>query len=71
MTATLEFRPQDRSEVLLTVPNMTFESGHYYTIVVAGKSKDTPKLEAIKIDDKLNVAATRPRFSPSPTATSE
>jgi hypothetical protein len=33
---------------LLTVPNMTFEPGHHYTIVIAGKTKDTPKLETIQ-----------------------
>jgi hypothetical protein len=69
MTATLEFRPQNRTEVLLTVPNMTFQPGHNYTIVVAGKTKDNPKLEVIKIDDKLNIAARTPQSSPSPTAT--
>src|SRR5262245_4809764 len=69
ITATLEFRPEDKKDVLLTVPNMTLEPGHHYTIVIAGKTKDTPKLEAIKIDDKLNVAAVTPRVSPSPTAT--
>jgi hypothetical protein len=42
---------------------MTFEDGHYYTIVVAGKTKE--KLETIKIDDKLNVAAVTPRGSSS------
>ncbi len=67
MTATLEFCPQDKTNVLLSVPNMTFEDGHYYTIVVAGKTKE--KLETIRIDDKLNVAAVTPRVSSSPAGT--
>ena len=69
ITATLEFRSEGKKDVLLTVPNMTLEPGHHYTIVIAGKTKDTPKLEAIKIDDKLNVAAVTPSVSPSPSAT--
>ncbi|NOT62350.1 MAG: DUF4397 domain-containing protein [Acidobacteria bacterium] len=54
MTVTLEVRPQGAKTVALTIPNVSFEAGHLYTIVVAGKAKGTPKLEAIKIDDKLD-----------------
>src|SRR5262245_17357791 len=68
-TATLEFRPQDKKDVLLTVPNKTFEPGHHYTIVIAAKTKDTPKLETIQIYVKLNIATVTPVVSPSPTAT--
>jgi hypothetical protein len=68
-TTTLEFRPEGKPDVLLAVPDMKFEAGHNYTIVIMGKPNDTPKLEAIKIDDRLNVAAATPRVSPSPTAT--
>jgi Domain of unknown function (DUF4397) len=67
--ATLEIRTEGKKDVLLIVPDMKFESGHNYTIVITGKPNDTPKLEAIKIDDRLNVAAATPRVSPSPTAT--
>ncbi len=59
----------DRKTILLTVPNMTFEPGQHYTIVIAGKTKDTPKLETIKIYVKLNIATVTPVVSPSPTAT--
>jgi hypothetical protein len=69
MTATLEVRPQGKTDVLLTVPNVAFEAGHIYTIVLAGKAKGTPKLEAIKIDDRLVGATGTPGVSPSPTAT--
>jgi Domain of unknown function (DUF4397) len=67
MTATLEVRPQGKTDVLLTLPNATLEAGHLYTFVIAGKSKG--KFEAIKIDDQLTGTAGRPGTSPSPTGT--
>jgi Domain of unknown function (DUF4397) len=69
MTATLEVRPQGKTDVLLRVPNVTFEAGHIYTYVIAGKASGAPKLEAVKIDDRLVGAAGTPGTSPSPTAT--
>jgi Domain of unknown function (DUF4397) len=69
MTVTLEVRPQGEVNVLLMVPNVTFEPGHLYTMVVTGKAKGTPKLEVIKIDDKLGVTTGTPSVSPSPIAT--
>jgi Domain of unknown function (DUF4397) len=69
MTATLEVRPQGKPDVLLTVPNATLEAGHIYTYVIAGRVKGAPKLEAIKIDDRLVGATGTPRASPSPTGT--
>jgi hypothetical protein len=69
MRTTLEVRPQGKTDVLLTVPNVALEAGHIYTYVIAGKVKGAPKLEAIKIDDQLAGAAGRPGTSPSPTGT--
>jgi Domain of unknown function (DUF4397) len=69
MTVTVEVRPQGEVNVLLMVPNVTFEPGHLYTMVVTGKAKGTPKLEVIKIDDKLGVTTGTPSVSPSPIAT--
>ncbi len=65
MTVTLEVRPQGSKTVALTIPNVSLEAGHLYTIVVTGKAKGTPKLEAIKIDDKLDGMMVDAR--PSPT----
>jgi hypothetical protein len=69
MTGTLEVRPQGKTDVLLTVPNVKFEAGHIYTIVLAGKVSGAPRLEAIKIDDRFAGATGTPGASPSPTAT--
>jgi hypothetical protein len=57
-TVSLEIRPQGKKNVLLTVPAFTFDAGHLYTIVLTGKAKGEPKLEAIKIDDQLLKGAT-------------
>lgn len=67
MTVTLEVRPQGSKNVVLTVPNVTFDAGHLYTIVVAGKAKGMPKLEAIKIDDQIGAVGSL-YARPSPTA---
>jgi Domain of unknown function (DUF4397) len=64
MTVTLEVRPQGSKTVALTIPNVSFEAGHLYTLVVSGKAKGSPKLEAIKIDDKLDGMMSEPRPSP-------
>jgi Domain of unknown function (DUF4397) len=69
MTTALEVRPQGKTDILVTVPNATFEAGHIYTYVIAGKSTGAPKLEAIKIDDRLVGATGTSGASPSPTAT--
>jgi hypothetical protein len=67
MRTTLEVRPQGKNNVLLTVPNVTLESGHIYTYVITGKASG--RHEAIKIDDRLAGAAGSPGASPSPTGT--
>jgi Domain of unknown function (DUF4397) len=67
MTTTLEVRPQGKTDVLLTVPNVRLEPGHIYTFVIAGKGKGN--LEVMKIDDRLAGAAGGPGSSPSPTGT--
>jgi hypothetical protein len=63
MTVSLEVRPQGKKNVLLTVPAITFDAGHLYTIVLTGKANGAPKLEAIKVDDQL---IGRAQTSPSP-----
>ena len=52
-TGALEIRPEGKKDVLLSVPNVNFETGHRYTIIVLGKAKGAPKLEAVKVDDLL------------------
>ena len=55
---TLEVRPEGQDKSVLTVPNANFEKGKYYTIVVTGNEKGTPKLQAVLIEDQLGGAPT-------------
>jgi osmotically-inducible protein OsmY len=58
MTATLEVRPEGQNNAVLTIPNAKFNAGDTYTIVLTGKAKGAPKLEAIVIQDKLVAGTT-------------
>jgi hypothetical protein len=42
MKTTLEIRPEGQEKSVLTVPEVNFEKGKYYTIVVTGHSKGMP-----------------------------
>src|SRR5918996_1782247 len=53
MAATLEVRPEGQNNAVLTIPNAKFNAGDTYTIVLTGKAKGAPKLEAMVIQDKL------------------
>ena len=53
MKTTLEVRPEGQEQSVLTVPQANFEKGKFYTIVVTGHSKGTPKLQALMIEDQL------------------
>lgn len=55
MKTTLEVRPEGQDKSVLTVPQANFEKGKYYTIVVTGHAKGTPKLQALMIEDQLGV----------------
>ena len=50
---TLEVRPEGQDRSVLSIPDANFEKGKYYTIVVTGNVKGTPKLEALMIEDQL------------------
>jgi hypothetical protein len=60
MTTTLEVRPAGQQKAVLTLPNAKFEAGKIYTIIVTGKAKGTPKLEAIVVEDQIGGAAAAP-----------
>jgi len=62
---TLEVRPEGKNNVLLAIPNTTLEAGRIYTIVIAGKTKGGPKLEAITIEDQLGSPSARLESPPS------
>src|SRR5215475_16161556 len=67
VTGALEVRPEGKPNALVTVPAQKFEAGHLYTIIVTGKAKGAPKLEAVKIDDQLVGAAGGAQASPTTT----
>ncbi len=70
MVATLELRPAGQQRAALVVPNARFEAGKLYTVVVSGRAKGTPKLEATIIQDELvHSGAAMTSGSPTPTAT--
>lgn len=58
MKTTLEVRPEGQEKSVLTVPEANFEKGKYYTIVVTGNSKGTPKLQAVMVEDQLGGGTT-------------
>ena len=53
---TLEVRQEGQQQPLLTVPNANFEKGKFYTIVVTGRVKGTPKLQTLTVEDQLGKA---------------
>ena len=67
---TLEVRPEGQDKALLTVPNVNFEKGKFYTIVVAGHAKGTPKLQAMMVEDQLGTVATA-SMAHNPSTTGE
>jgi len=53
MNVTLEVRPTSQKNILLTVPNLKFEAGKIYTIIVTGHTKTEPRLEAVIVEDQV------------------
>jgi hypothetical protein len=58
MNSTLEIRPEGKDNALASMPNTKFDKGKIYTIVVAGSTKGTPKLQAVVIEDHIGTRAT-------------
>jgi hypothetical protein len=57
MKTTLEVRQEGQDKAIVTVPNANFEKGKFYTIVVTGHTKGTPKLQTLMIEDQLGSAS--------------
>ncbi|MFL6208726.1 MAG: DUF4397 domain-containing protein [Pyrinomonadaceae bacterium] len=53
MSGPIEVRPEGQTKPVLTLPNAKLDAGDTYTIVIVGKAKGTPKLEAMIVEDKL------------------
>jgi hypothetical protein len=68
MTATLEVRPKGKKSMLATTSNVKWEAGKTYTIIVTGRVKATPKLEAVTVEDQLGFSAGSSTTAPSATA---
>lgn len=56
MKTTLEIRAEGQDKAMLMVPNANFEKGKFYTIIVTGNAKGTPKLQAMMVEDQLGPA---------------
>ena len=53
LAGALEVRPEGKDKPLLAVPNVRFEAGKLYTIIITGRAKIEPSLEAITVEDQL------------------
>ena len=59
LSGSLELRPEAESNVMLTVPNVRLDAGKTYTIVIVGRVRTAPKLEAFVIEDQAMAAPAR------------
>ncbi|HXG89328.1 MAG TPA: DUF4397 domain-containing protein [Vicinamibacterales bacterium] len=59
VSGSLEVRPEGEANAMLTVPNVRLEAGKTYTVVVIGRVKTAPKLEALVIADQAMAATPR------------
>jgi hypothetical protein len=55
---TLEMRQEGQDKAIVTLPNANFEKGKFYTIVVTGYARGTPKLETLMVEDQLGTTST-------------
>lgn len=55
-TGSLQLKHEDDANVVLDVPNVRLEAGKSYTIVVVGRVKTAPRLEAFVIEDQAMAA---------------
>jgi hypothetical protein len=58
MRTSLEVRQKGQDKAIVTLPNANFEKGKFYTIVVTGHAKGTPKLQMLMVEDQLGSAPT-------------
>jgi len=56
----IEIRAEGQAAALATVANVHIEAGHFYTVVIVGNVRTTPKIEAFVIED-APTPATRTR----------
>ena len=68
MMATLEVRPKGQKSQLATASNMKWGAGKTYTIIVMGRVRAAPKLEAVTVEDQLGSNTASITTAPSATA---
>ena len=59
LSGSLELRPEGESNVMLTIPNVRLVAGKTYTIVIVGRVRTAPKLEAFVIEDQAMATPAR------------
>jgi len=55
----IEVRAEGQAAPLVKAPVVHIEAGKFYTLVIVGRVRSTPKLEAFLIEDALNSRTTR------------
>lgn len=64
-TGALEIRANDDTmQPLTTIADARFEAGKVYTVIVVGRPRGTPRVEAFVIEDQFGMAATQPTTMP-------
>lgn len=58
IAGTLELRPEGSPNLMLSVPGVDLAAGKSYTIVVVGRVRTAPQLEAFVIEDQTMTAST-------------
>jgi hypothetical protein len=53
MRTTLEVKQEGQQQAIVSLPNANFEKGKFYTIVVTGLVKGSPKLQTLMVEDQL------------------
>lgn len=53
MRTTLEIKQEGQQQAIASLPNANFEKGKFYTIVVTGLVKGSPKLQTLIVEDQL------------------
>jgi hypothetical protein len=55
----IEVRAEGQATPLVTIPAVHIEAGRFYTLVIVGRVRSTPKLEAFLIEDVLDRPSAR------------
>ncbi len=65
MRTTLDVKQEGQEQAVVSLPNANFEKGKFYTIVVTGLAKGTPKLQTLMVEDQLGSAPTASAPAPA------